>query len=97
MSGMDDRVGQAGPAPLPAAGAAYVIAVRGRIGDCARTAFAPLHVTTTPGRTLLQGVLEDQSALYGVLARIASLGLELEEVRLAGGGAFHDHESLDMP
>jgi hypothetical protein len=33
------------------------------------------------GETLLTGSLEDRSALYGVLAQIEALGLELIEVR----------------
>jgi hypothetical protein len=33
------------------------------------------------GETLLIGSLEDQSALYGVLAHLEALGLELIEVR----------------
>ena len=33
------------------------------------------------GDTLLTGVLADQAALYGVLAEVEALGLELIEVR----------------
>jgi hypothetical protein len=33
------------------------------------------------GETLLMGSLADRSALYGVLAQIEALGLELVEVR----------------
>jgi hypothetical protein len=33
------------------------------------------------GDTVLTGVLEDRSALFGVLAQIEALGLELLEVR----------------
>jgi hypothetical protein len=39
---------------------------------------------------LLTGALTDQAALYGVLAQIEALGLELLEVRrLRGGTANH--------
>ena len=33
------------------------------------------------GETVLTGLLEDRSALFGVLAQIEALGLELLEVR----------------
>jgi hypothetical protein len=36
------------------------------------------------GETVLTGLLEDQSAVYGVLAQIEALGLELLEVRQVG-------------
>ena len=36
------------------------------------------------GETVLTGLLEDQSAVYGVLAQIEALGLELIEVRQVG-------------
>jgi hypothetical protein len=62
-------------------GRLYVISIRGRVGSSLLTAFGPMEVSTVPGRTVLRGSLEDQAALYGVLARIQSLGLELEEVR----------------
>jgi hypothetical protein len=62
-------------------GALYVISIRGQVGSSLLTAFGPMEVSTGVGRTLLRGPLEDQAALYGVLATIQSLGLELEEVR----------------
>ena len=41
------------------------------------------HLTAVevPAQTVLKGVLPDQSALFGVLARLQDLGLELIEVR----------------
>jgi hypothetical protein len=33
------------------------------------------------GETVLTGPLEDRSALYGILAQVEALGLELLEVR----------------
>lgn len=33
------------------------------------------------GETVLTGILEDQSAVYGVLAQIEALGLEILELR----------------
>jgi hypothetical protein len=38
------------------------------------------------GETVLAGVLEDQSAVFGVLAQIEALGLELLELRQIGPG-----------
>jgi hypothetical protein len=34
-----------------------------------------------PMQTVLQGEIEDQSALHGMIAKVRSLGLELIEVR----------------
>ena len=44
------------------------------------------HLTAVevPAETVLKGVLPDQSALFGVLARLQDLGLELIEVRRLG-------------
>jgi hypothetical protein len=39
---------------------------------------------TRGGETVLMGSLEDRSAVYGVLAQIEALGLELLEVRRVG-------------
>jgi hypothetical protein len=36
------------------------------------------------GETVLTGWLEDQSAVYGVLAQVEALGLELIELRRIG-------------
>jgi hypothetical protein len=38
------------------------------------------------GETVLTGVLEDPSALFGVLAQIEALGLELLELRQIAAG-----------
>ena len=40
-----------------------------------------MTAVSVPVETVLTGVLADQSALYGVLNRLQSLGLELVEVR----------------
>ena len=57
------------------------IRVRGRLGRTMRTAFPALHAQAQGEDTVLTGTLADQAALYGVLARIEALGLELLEVR----------------
>jgi hypothetical protein len=38
------------------------------------------------GETVLTGVLEDQSAMFGLLAQIEALGLELLELRQVRSG-----------
>jgi hypothetical protein len=67
----------------------YRIRVRGRLGRAMRAAFPGLRAQARGGDTVLSGVLPDQAALYGVLARVEALGLELLEVRRvprSGGG-----------
>jgi hypothetical protein len=68
--------------PAPGRGRLYAITVRDRVGNTLLDAFGPMQVCPGAGQTVLHGTLEDQAALYGVLARIQALGLELEEVRL---------------
>ena len=38
------------------------------------------------GETVLTGLLQDRSALFGVLGQIEALGLELLELRQVGAG-----------
>jgi hypothetical protein len=59
----------------------YQISVRGRLGQTIRAAFPALQARTRGQDTTLTGTLADQAALYGVLAEIEALGLELLEVR----------------
>jgi hypothetical protein len=59
----------------------YSIRINGRLGGTALSAF-PAMVHQLDGReTVLTGLLEDRSALFGVLAEIEALGLDLIEVR----------------
>ena len=68
----------------------HEIRVRGHLGRTMRSAFPGLRAQPRGGDTVLTGVLPDQAALYGVLAQIEALGLELLEVRrLPGGTANH--------
>jgi hypothetical protein len=65
----------------------YQIRVRGQLGEMMRSAFPALRAQAQDGDTVLTGVLADQAALYGVLAEVEGLGLELIEVRrLPSGG-----------
>lgn len=59
----------------------YEISVRGRLGGTFRTAFPGLRARTQGDDTVLSGSLADRAALYGVLAMIETLGLELVELR----------------
>ncbi len=59
----------------------YHIRVRGRLGETIRSAFPALQAKTSGGDTVLTGPLPDRAALYGVLAQIEALGLDLLEVR----------------
>jgi hypothetical protein len=58
------------------------ITIRGRLGDTLIGAFDGLTATSTTAQTVLRGELADQAALYGVLERIESLGLELLDVHV---------------
>ena len=58
----------------------YEIRIRGHLGATVLSAFPALAPRHHGAHTVLTGVL-DQSALYGVLAEIEALGLDLLEVR----------------
>jgi len=66
--------------------ALYEIRVRGHLGQTMRTAFPELRVRVDGGDTVLSGALPDQAAVYGVLAAIESLGLELVAIRRVAAG-----------
>ena len=63
------------PAP-----ALYVIRINGHLGATVLSAFPALAPRRHGPHTVLTGLL-DRSALYGVLAEIEALGLDLLEVR----------------
>jgi hypothetical protein len=72
------------PAPdhglMDPASARYVIRINGHLGATVLSAFPALASQRHGAHTVLTGLL-DQSALYGVLAEIEALGLDLLEVR----------------
>lgn len=70
----------AGPAPS----VRYEILIRGLLGETLLAAFPALHAEARGAVTVLSGALPDQAALYGVLAQIEALGLELLELRRLG-------------
>jgi hypothetical protein len=70
--------------------ALYRILVQGQLGDRWAAWFDGMAVTALPdGTTELTGILTDQAAIHGVLARIRDLGLPL--LALAREDAATDH------
>ena len=63
------------PAP-----ALYVIRIRGHLGATVLYAFPTMAAQRRGADTVLTGLL-DQAALYGVLAEVEALSLDLLEVR----------------
>jgi hypothetical protein len=59
----------------------YTIRIRGRLGATALSAFPSMVSELKANETVLTGLLEDRSAVFGVLAQIEALGLELLELR----------------
>jgi hypothetical protein len=58
----------------------YEITVRGLMSPALAAGFEGLTPTASGPNTVLRGEIADQSALYGVLERVESLGLELIDV-----------------
>jgi hypothetical protein len=79
LAGPDD--GAMDPAP-----ARYVIRIRGHLGATVLSAFPVMAADRQGADTVLTGLL-DHSALYGALAQIEALGLDLVEVRQVPGGS----------
>ena len=59
----------------------YAIRIKGRLVATALSAFPSMVSELKAGDTVLTGLLEDRSAVFGVLAQIEALGLELLELR----------------
>jgi hypothetical protein len=59
----------------------YQITVAGRLSEKLIAAFDGLSATPSAAGTVLCGEIVDQAALFGLLTRIESLGLELVDVR----------------
>jgi hypothetical protein len=66
---------------VAAAPGLYTIRIRGRLGVTALSAFPAMVPELNCNETVLTGLLEDRSAVFGVLAQIEALGLELLELR----------------
>jgi hypothetical protein len=67
-------------AVMDPAAAPYLIRINGRLGATVLSAFPAMAPHHHGGHTVLTGLL-DRSALYGVLAEIEALGLDLLELR----------------
>jgi hypothetical protein len=59
----------------------YRIVVRSELSDRYAVAFEGMQMETQDGDTILTGEVKDQPHLFGILARINALGLELVSVR----------------
>jgi hypothetical protein len=60
--------------------ATYEFRVRGHLGPTVLQGFPDLDAEMRGKFTLLRGIIRDQSALHGVLARLEALGLELVDM-----------------
>jgi hypothetical protein len=59
----------------------YIIRIKGRLGPTALSAFPSMVPDLKGGETVLTGLLQDRSAVFGVLSEVEALGLELLEFR----------------
>jgi hypothetical protein len=59
----------------------YAIRVAGRLGPTTLSAFPEFDVDIEGPDTTLIGELPDSAALYGAMARLEALGLDLIDVR----------------
>jgi hypothetical protein len=59
----------------------YTIRIKGRLGATALSAFPAMVSELKGGETVLTGLVEDRSALFGVVAQIEALALDLLELR----------------
>lgn len=62
----------------------YEIEVKGRLDGRRVTYFEGLDVTAAAGSTTISGLVADQAALHGLLAKVRDLGLPLLSVRRSG-------------
>ena len=72
----------------------YAIRIKGRLGVTALSAFPSMVSECTGGDTVLTGVLEDRAALFGVIAHIEALGLDLLEVRCVAAKNRDEHDAI---
>jgi hypothetical protein len=59
----------------------YTIRIKGRLGPTCLSAFPSMVSELKGSETVLPGLLEDRSAVFGVVGRIEGMGLELLELR----------------
>ena len=68
------------------------IRLKGRLTAPLATEFERLHFSTSlaPVETMVEGPVDDDAALYGLLRRLEALGLEVVEVRRIDADATSD-------
>ena len=66
---------------MPTPPGLYTIRIKGRLGATALSAFPSMVSELKDRETVLTGLVQDRSALFGVIAQIEALGLELLELR----------------
>ena len=83
---------------MPDKPSSYQIRLKGHLGPQWAAYFDGFTLTNSEnGEALLTGVIMDQAALHGVLAKIRDLGLPLLSVnRLTSGKASDDADSEPM-
>jgi hypothetical protein len=59
----------------------YSVRIKGRLGPTALSAFPAMVNHVDARETVLTGLLADRAAVFGVLAQVEALGLELIELR----------------
>jgi len=75
----------------------YRIVVRGELSDRYAVAFEGMHLEAKNRRTILTGEVVDQPHLFGILARVNSLGLELLSVQALPEAAHPSAERNQEP
>ena len=80
---------------MPTLPGVYRIRIRGRLGATALSAFPSMLSELKGSETVLTGLLGDRSALFGVLAQIEALGLELVELRQIDAGPTPPESARD--
>jgi hypothetical protein len=75
----------------------YAIRIKGRLGATALSAFPTMASEMRGSETVLTGVLKDQSAVFGVVAQIEALGLELLELRRITAGPTSQESGGERP
>jgi hypothetical protein len=68
----------------------FCIRIDGQLGDTALSAFPATVHHVDGGETVLTGLLADRSAVFGVVAQIEALNLELIELRLIRPSRRHN-------
>ncbi|HEY6592977.1 MAG TPA: hypothetical protein VI011_02535 [Asanoa sp.] len=77
---------------MDAAAARYAIRIKGQLGATVLSAFPAMVPQRRGADTVLMGRL-DRSALFGVLAEVEALGLDLLEVRRLISNESHDNRT----